>query len=195
MNPVMNKNYLNIIYGLLLGESFIFNNNKEIKLVIKIEGKHISYMTDIHKKILNLGYCEQKLPKIITKLGKKGKLNKLMLLHTYNNNNYLELYNKWYVDKLNKNIPNDIFYNFNEESLAYWLMTEGKISNKKLYVNMKQFNNKDIIIMKQFLENKFKLDQINFYNNCLEFNCNNIKKIHEIIKPYILPSIKFKFIT
>jgi hypothetical protein len=90
----MNKLYLNILYGLLLGESFILNNNKEIKLIIKIEGKHISYMKNIHKKISELGYCEPKLPVIIKKLGKKGKLNKLMLLHTYNTNNYLELYNK-----------------------------------------------------------------------------------------------------
>ena len=88
-----------------------------------------------------------------------------------------------------------MFNYFNEESLAYWLMTEGKISKRKLYVNMKQFNNKDIKIMKQFLENKFKLDQINLNNNCLEFNCNNIKKIYDITKPYIFPSMKFKFIT
>jgi hypothetical protein len=90
----MNKNYLNLIYGFLLGESYIFKNNKEIKLIIKIEGKHISYMRDIHNIISNFGYCEHKLPKIISKLRKKGKLNKLMLLHTYNNNYYLELYNK-----------------------------------------------------------------------------------------------------
>jgi len=53
------------------------------------------------------------------------------MLHTYNTNNYLELYNKWYVDKFCKNIPNDLFCYFNDESLAYWLMTEGKISNSK----------------------------------------------------------------
>lgn len=207
----MNKNYLSLIYGFLLGESYIFKNPsysskkgaairregvcKEIKLIIKIEGKHISYMRDIHTKISNLGYCEQKFPKIIRKLRKKGKLNKLMLLHTYNNNNYLELYNKWYVDKLHKNIPYDIGSHFNEESLAYLLMTEGKIKNRKLYLNMTQFNNRDIKIIKQFLEKKFKLDQINLNNNCLEFNANNILKIYNITKPYILPSMKFKFIT
>lgn len=180
---------------MLLGESLIFKNNKEIKIIIKIEGKHISYMRDICKKISNLGYCEQNLPKIITKIRKKGKLNKLMLLHTYNDNNYLELFNKWYVDKINKNIPADIFMYFNEESLAYLLMTEGKIKNRNLYLNMKQFNNRDIEFMKQFLENKFKLDQINLNNYYLEFNSNNILKIYNIIKPYILPSMKFKFIT
>jgi ribosomal protein S24E len=95
-NRVINKIYLNIVYGLLLGESFILNNNKEIKLIIKIEGKHTSYMTDIHKKIFQLGYCQENLScdTIQTKLAKKGKLKKLMLLHTYNNNYYLELYNK-----------------------------------------------------------------------------------------------------
>jgi LAGLIDADG DNA endonuclease family len=98
MKTIMNNIYLNLIYGLLLGESFMApeggKNNKEIKLIIKIEGKHISYMKEIHKLISNLGYCEKNLPKIITKLGKKGKLKKLMLLHTYNNIIYLDLYNK-----------------------------------------------------------------------------------------------------
>ncbi len=191
----MNKIYLNIIYGLLLGDSYILKKNKEIKLIIKIEGKHIIYMRDVHKKISNLGYCEQNLPKLITKLRKKGKLNTLMLLHTYNNNNYLELYNKWYVDKLNKNIPDDIFSYFNEESLAYLLMTEGQIKNRKLYLNMTQFNNKDIKVMKLFLENRFKLDQINLNNNYLEFNSNNILKIYNITKPYVFPSMKFKFLA
>lgn len=118
-----------------------------------------------------------------------------MQLHTYNNNNYLELYNKWYLDKQNKNIPNDINHYFNAESLAYWLMTEGKISNKKLFVNMQKFNEKDIKFFIQFLENKFNLHQINLNNYWLEFNSNNIKKIYNITKPYIFSSMKFKFLT
>lgn len=191
----LNKNYLYLIYGLLLGNSFILNNNNEIKLIIEIEGKHMSYMTYLQKKISSLGYCEEKMPLIKTKIVQKGNLNKVMLLHTYNNNNYLELYNKWYLDKHNKNIPNDIINYFNEESLAYWLMTEGKISNKKLSVNMKKFNDKDIKFFIQFLENKFNLHQIKLNNYWLEFNSNNIKKIYNIIKPYIFSSMKFKFIT
>lgn len=191
----MNNSYLNLIYGLLLGESFILKNNQEIKLIIKIEGKHRSYMTAISKKISKLGFCKPSLPKIATKLGKKGKLNKLMVLNTYNNDYYLVLYNKWYLNNIDKNIPSDFNTYFNEQSLAFWLMTEGKISNKKLYVKMKQFNNTDIKFLIQFLENKFKLDKINFINNCLEFNSNNIVIIYNIIKPYILPSMKFKFVT
>jgi hypothetical protein len=152
-------------------------------------------MKDIHKKISELGYCVQKFPYLQTNLGKKGKLIKLMLLPTYNTNNYLKLYNKWYVDKFCKNIPTDLFIFFNDVSLAFWLMTEGKISNRKLYVNIKQFSEKDIKLLIQFLENKFKLDKINLTNYYLEFNSNNIKKIYDITKPYIFPSMKFKFIT
>jgi LAGLIDADG DNA endonuclease family protein len=193
MVPGLNKNYLSLIYGLLLGNSFILNN--EIKLIIAIEGKHMAYITHIHKKISSLGYCEYKMPLIKTKIVPQSKLNKVMLLHTYSNNNYLDLYNKWYLDKQNKNIPNDIINYFNEESLAYWLMTEGKISKNKLYVNMKKFNDKDIIFFIQFLENKFNLHQINLNNYWLEFNSNNIKKIYNITKPYIIPSMKFKFLS
>ena len=84
---------------------------------------------------------------------------------------------------------------FNEESLAYWLMTDGKISQNKLFVNMKNFNDKDIKFFIQFLENKFKLNQMNLNNYWLEFNSNNIKKIYNITKPYIIPSMKFKFLS
>ena len=39
-------------------------------------------------------------------------------------------------------------------------MTEGKIKNRKLSVNMNKFKKKEIIIFKQQLETKFQLDQI-----------------------------------
>nr|WUR10631.1 LAGLIDADG homing endonuclease [Elmerina hispida] len=53
-------------------------------------------MVEIYKKIFNLGYCGPNFPKLETKLGKNGKLLKLMLLSTFNNKEYLKLYNKWY---------------------------------------------------------------------------------------------------
>ena len=117
-NPSLNKNYLFLIYGLLLGNSIIYlatpeglypcvstkrasqfaaktsHNNNEIKLILEIEGKHMSYMRHIHKRISSLGYCEDKIPDIKTKIVGQGKLTKVMRLHTYNNKNYLELYNK-----------------------------------------------------------------------------------------------------
>ena len=74
MIPGLNKNYLYLIYGLLLGNSFILNNNNEIKLIIEIEGKHMSYITHIHKKISRLGYCEDKLPLITRKIVRSGHL-------------------------------------------------------------------------------------------------------------------------
>ena len=74
-------------------------------------------------------------------------------------------------------------------------MTDGKISQNKLFVNMKNFKDKDIKFFIQILENKFNLHQINLNNYWLEFNSNNIKKIYNITKPYIIPSMKFKFLS
>ena len=74
-------------------------------------------------------------------------------------------------------------------------MTEGKIKNKNLYVNVGEFSDKDINILIKFLENKFKLEKINLINNNLGLNANNINIIKCIIKPYVIPSMKFKFIT
>ena len=124
---------------------------------------------------------------------KKGKLNKVMQLHT--DINYRELFSKGYLDIHKNKLPIDFFYFFNEEALCYWLMTEAKIKNKNLYVNMKNFNNKEIKSFILFLEKKFNLEKINLTNNWLEFNSNNIKKIYTITKPYIFSSMKFKFLT
>ena len=74
-------------------------------------------------------------------------------------------------------------------------MTEGKIKNKNQYVNVGEFSDKDINILIKFLENKFKLEKINLINNNLGLNANNINIIKCIIKPYVIPSMKFKFIT
>ena len=56
-------------------------------------------------------------------------------------------------------------------------MTEGKIKNKNLYVNVGEFSDKDINILIKFLENKFKLEKINLINNNLGLNANNINII------------------
>jgi hypothetical protein len=75
-------------------------------------------------------------------------------------------------------------------------MTEGQISKNKLYVNMTKFKDKDIKMFILFLENKFNLHQINLINNYwLEFNSKNIQIIYNITKPYIIPSMKFKFVS
>ena len=62
-------------------------------------------------------------------------------------------------------------------------------------IDMKNFNNKEIKSFILFLEKKFNLEKINLTNNWLEFNSNNIKKIYNITKPYIIPSMKFKFLS
>lgn len=114
-----NKNFLYLICGLLLGNSLIIQNNSDIKLILEIECKYTTFLTEIYNKISSLVDCDNKLTVIKTKLCKGGHLNKVMFLHTYSNNHYLELYNKWYKNKSNKNIPLDIMNYFNEVSLAY----------------------------------------------------------------------------
>lgn len=181
-------NYKSFLYGFLLGNSVTFNN--ENKFLLVIEDKHQSYMRHIQQKFSSLGYLKHF---IILKQLKKGKLNKVMQLHT--DINYRELFSKGYLDIHKNKLPIDFFYFFNEEALCYWLMTEAKIKNKNLYVNMKNFNNKEIKSFILFLEKKFNLEKINLTNNWLEFNSNNIKKIYTITKPYIFSSMKFKFLT
>jgi ubiquinol-cytochrome c reductase cytochrome b subunit len=79
-----NKDIISIIFGSLLGDA-----HGEKKLLGKgtrfnffQEAVHIKYILFLHKLLSELGYCNSKLPIIITRLGNKGKLKKVVKFST-----------------------------------------------------------------------------------------------------------------
>ena len=66
-----NKNFLYLIYGLLLGNSLIIKNNSDIKFILEIESKNTTFLTEVYNKISSLVDCDNKLTVIKTKLCKE----------------------------------------------------------------------------------------------------------------------------
>jgi hypothetical protein len=79
-----NKDILSILFGSLLGEAhaeFRLKGNGT-RITFYQEGYHVSYLIWLHKFISELGYCNTKLPKITTRLGKKGVVRKIIRFNT-----------------------------------------------------------------------------------------------------------------
>jgi LAGLIDADG DNA endonuclease family len=79
-----NKDILSILFGSLLGDAhgeFRLKGNGT-RISFYQEGSHVSYLIWLHKLISELGYCNTKLPKITTRLGKKGVVRKIIRFNT-----------------------------------------------------------------------------------------------------------------
>ena len=79
-----NKNIISILFGSLLGDAqaeFRLKGNGT-RITFFQEGSHVSYLIWLHKLISELGYCNTNLPKITTRLGKKGVVRKIIRFNT-----------------------------------------------------------------------------------------------------------------
>lgn len=79
-----NKNILSIIFGSLLGDSYAEyrRKGKGTRISFYQEGSHLSYLLWLHNYLAELGYCNPIIPKIQTRLGKKGVVRKIIRFHT-----------------------------------------------------------------------------------------------------------------
>jgi LAGLIDADG DNA endonuclease family len=79
-----NKDIISILFGSLLGDAQAeFRlKGKGTRINFYQEGSHFSYLIWLHKLISELGYCNTKLPKITTRLGKKGVVRKIIRFNT-----------------------------------------------------------------------------------------------------------------
>src|SRR5579864_5816270 len=79
-----NKDIISIIFGSLLGHA----HSEKILLRVGTrfnfyqEAVHVEYLMFLHKLFSELGYCNSKLPKITTRLGRKGKIIKIVKFST-----------------------------------------------------------------------------------------------------------------
>jgi ubiquinol-cytochrome c reductase cytochrome b subunit len=77
-----NKKILSILFGSLLGDAHAEFRLNGARISFYQEGSHISYLIWLHKLISELGYCNTNLPKITTRLGKKGVVIKIIKFNT-----------------------------------------------------------------------------------------------------------------
>ena len=81
-----NIEVLSIIFGSLLGnaqaEKLFLGRASGTKIIFFQEGIHVEYIFFLHKMFSYLNYCDSKIPVIITKLGSRGKIIKMVEFST-----------------------------------------------------------------------------------------------------------------
>lgn len=197
-NGPLNKNILSIIYGSLLGDGFAEKRkgSKGTRINFYLEGSHTDYLLYLHSLIANLGYCNTKLPKISTRLGKQGKIINIIRFNTWTYKSFNWIYNEWYDNKI-KRIPLSLKDYFTPLTLAIWIMDDGYKSGKGLKLSTNSFKYNELLFLIKLFYDKYdikvsivKTGVYNQYN--LYIWKESIPKLFNLVKPYIIPSMKYK---
>ena len=95
-----------------------------------------------------------------------------------------------------KTVPTNIYSLLTQQALAIWIMDQGEKSYNGLKIKTKSFCFEEILLLQKTLKTKFNLQssiQRHKEKFSLYFKSKQIFSLYSIVKPYILPCMRYKF--
>lgn len=191
------KDVLSIIFGSLLGKGEIDIRTDGARIIFFQEAMHVKYLLWLHNQLQIAGYCDTKIPKIGTHLGKKGKLRKTIRFTTFTFTSFNWIYDIWYSGK-KKVVPKSIGNYLTPLALAIWVMDSGVKSSQGLcFVNI--FTYSDCALLVKVLHNNFKLKaSIQSTGISSEYRIyipkESMVNLNNKISSFIIPEMKYKLL-
>lgn len=185
-----------ILIGTLLGDGCLERNGRNTRLRIEHGLKQREYLDWKYKELQNLATARPRLVKgtIHFRTRKKYKRWHFSTFSLPELNGY---WHKFYSRK-RKRIPKDILELLKSPlSLAIWFMDDGYKRNdcNALRINTDGFNLKEQKLLQKCLKQNFGINT-RLHRKGKTWNIyipnNQAKKFCEMIKPYILPGLKYK---
>lgn len=197
--PFKDTTIIEIIYGSLLGDAHAEKRSqgKGTRISFYQEKSHDDYLLYLHSLIANLGFCNTNIPKIYTRLGKKGKIRKVIRFSTWTYTQFNYIHDAWYSNNI-KILPYNLSNYLTPLALSIWIMDDGcKINNSlKLCTNNFTLDENEYLIY--ILKNKYNINATihktgvkNQYN--IYISIDSMPILVKLVKPYIIPSMKYKF--
>lgn len=195
-----NLDILSIIIGSLLGDAHAEKRSmgKGTRITFYQEASHVEYLLYLHNQISVLGYCNSNIPEIQTRLGKGGKVRKIIRFSTSTYTSWNWIHDSFYPQDY-KIVPRFIGQYLTPLALAIWIMDDGARVSRGIKLCTNCFSYSDsIYLIGVLLENfQIKASIISAGNN--QFNIYIWKQSKEllwnIVQPYIIPEMKYKFIS
>lgn len=139
------------------------------------------------------------MPVINERLGKKGKLRKVVRFSTWTYTSFNWIHDLWYKDG-KKCVPYNIGDYLTPLALAVWIMDDGgKVGKSGLKLSTNSFTYDECVNLVNVLHKNFKLkasvqlagakDQYIIY-----IWKESMKDLYTIVSPYTIPEMKYKII-
>lgn len=176
------------LVGTILGDGCLYKEYKTPKLIISHSTKQIDYF---NYKINIFTPFIINTPKIYTS---KTRNSTTIQASTVTHPDFLYYYNLFYNDK--KYISSNLIDHITPLSLAIWIQDDGSLNSVNLRMATQSFTYNDHLLLQNILKIKFNLEtKIKFCKYYyLTFDKENTIKISKLCKPFIINSMKYKFL-
>ncbi|MFW6172460.1 MAG: hypothetical protein ACOC5T_01830 [Elusimicrobiota bacterium] len=184
-----------VLYGTLLGDSclFKFKTAKYPSLLVYHAISQKCYVRFKLNIFSNFVY-NRKIKTIKRDRGKRVSFN------TCSHIEFERIYNNFYFSKNNKKkrVTDEILDKLTDISLAFWFMDDGsRCKNKGLALHTNSFTLEEVEMICKWFDNKYNIScwpQRRKENQFVVFFSNKTTlKFSEIVLPYILPQMRYKF--
>lgn len=192
-----NKDVISFIYGSQLSDGYAERHGNGTRIVQQQESRNREFLNWYNNYLKERGYSTSKSAnKIQSRIGINSKRRFYQKSTTWTYSSFNFIYDAFYPKSI-KVVPSDLKTYLTPLTLAIWIMGDGA----KVSVGCKQctnsFTKKDCNKISQLFKEVFTIEssvisagvpnQWNIYIGKKEMN-----KLREIVKPYIVPSMKYK---
>ena len=193
INVNLTPEQLEIIYGSLLGDLCISKTKNSARLSFNQGGNHEEYFDHLCSLFSGLLGKINKTPRYDSRTRKYyNKFYVRSLAH----NVYLQIYNEVYINGV-KTITKEWLSKITPKGIAYWFMDDG--SRRGLFAT-NSFSKEECLLLQEMFLTKFNIKtrlyqspNLEQYTLCIK--AESLTDFENLIKPYIIPSMKYKLIN
>lgn len=193
-----NIDILSILYGTLLGDSYIEKRNNNVRFSFQQENRNVEYLLWLWKRLSEAKYCTDVKPKLRRRIVKGGKICFYYKFNTYTFSNLNYIYNDFYKNhSCYKRIPDNIYDYLTPLAFACWIMDDGFRVGAGIKISTNCFTKEDIVLLVDVLFRKWSIrasihkcgrqDQWIIYIPKV-----SIPLVQNLIKDFIVPSMLYK---
>jgi hypothetical protein len=194
-NLVLTEEQRSVIVGSILGDGTMRIGKRAVNANLKIEHglKQKDYVLWKYSILKPWVFT---VPKISYRYRENGtKYAKSWWFRTIRHPLLTELYRLFYKEN-KKVIPRCLDEYLDSLGLAVWIMDDGSVRRKAIDISTYSFSEAEIKFLLRILKEKFDLNG-NYYRDRdkgyrMYFNVKETQKLIEIIKPYVIDSMKYK---
>jgi hypothetical protein len=199
--PALSFELKEIAIGMILSDACMYKKSNHA--LIKFEQGYIQEEFLIHLFSLFKSYCFMVEPgKRIDLYGERKGLIKSFWFKTFSFYSFDEIWNLFYIksnDKAIKTIQEGLILNhLTDRGLAYWIMGDGSLQKdrKTMILHTQSYNKNENLILSRELNKKFGFkSEVILHKKkyfVVKFNSKDAVTLHNLIKPHIIESLKYK---
>nr|QXM15415.1 LAGLIDADG endonuclease [Leucoagaricus naucinus] len=195
-----NFNILNVLIGSLLGDAFAEKHGNGTRICFQQEHSNNAYLIWFHKYVSDLGYCNILTPKILTRIGKGGKLRQFTIFKTFTYSSFNWIEEAFYFkndDHRIKIVPHKVEEYLTPIALAVWIMEYGGAVSSGLKIATNKYKLIEVKLLCEIINRNYGLQArpcLAGVNNqyIIYIPSASMPVLAKLIGPYMHPSMYYK---